>query len=90
MTDMRSIASELDCTSVEVNILGNIIATLGELLSPLTDNENPNEAEMAFIYMRRKMISAVLGCASERADAIEKNLREQSEELFAEIQRAEA
>ena len=90
MKDMRSIASELDCTSVEVNILWNIIATLGELLSPLTDSEEPTNVEMAFIYMRRKMISAVLGCASERAEAIEKNLRKQSEELFAETQRAEA
>ena len=90
MTDMRSIASELDCTSVEVNILWNIIAALGELLSPMMESEEPSRAEMTYIYMRRKMISAVLGCASERAEAIEKNLREQSEELFAEIQRAEA
>ena len=44
MTDTRDIASELDFEAAEVNILGEIIATLGELLSPLTDNENPNEA----------------------------------------------
>lgn len=90
MTDMRSIADELGWASVEVNVLGNIIAALGELLSPMMESEEPSRAEMTYIYMRRKMISAVLGCASERADAIEKNLREQSEELFAEIQRAEA
>lgn len=86
MTDTRDIASELDFESAEVNILGEIIATLGELLSPLTDIENPTKAEMTYIYMRRKMIAAVLGCASERAGAIEKRLREQSEELFGKAQ----
>ena len=82
----HDIASELDFESAEVNILGEIIATLGELLSPLTDNENPNEAEMTYIYMRRKMIAAVLGCALERAGTIEKRLREQSEELCGKAQ----
>ena len=82
----HDIASELDFEAAEVNILGEIIATLGELLSPLTDNENPNEAELTYIYMRRKMIAAVLGCALERAGTIEKRLREQSEELFDKTQ----
>lgn len=86
----HDIASELDFESAEVNILGEIIATLGELLSPLTDNENPNEAEMMYIYMRRKMIAAVLGCALERAGTIEKRLREQGEELFNKAQEVTA
>lgn len=90
MTDTRQIASELDFEAAEVNILGEIIATLGELLSPLTDNENPNETEMSYIYMRRKMVSAVLGCALERAGTIEKRLREQSEELFDKAQEVTA
>ena len=45
---------------------------------------------MTYIYMRRKMVSAVLGCALERAGAIEKRLREQSEELFDKAQEVTA